>query len=75
MLFRISTFFGIINLIVTLTEDKITEIFVMDYEFCKVFDAMLRRWSIGKAENIMRSDAVNVGCHEIQGLCNMALII
>lgn len=44
----------------------------MAYEFCKVFDAMLRRWSLGKAGNFMRSDAVNAGCHEIQGLCNMA---
>lgn len=26
-----------------LTEDKITEIFVMADEFCKVFDALLRR--------------------------------
>ena len=31
-----------------LTEDKITEIFVMADEFCKVFNAMLRRRGLCK---------------------------
>ena len=31
-----------------LTEDKITEIFVIADEFCKVFNAMLRRRGLSK---------------------------
>ena len=34
-----------------LTEDKITEIFVMADEFCKVFNAMLRRRGLLEARN------------------------
>ena len=39
-----------------LTEDKITEIFVMADEFCKVFDAMLRRIGLSEPRNDRKRD-------------------
>lgn len=37
-----------------LTEDKITEIFVMADEFCKVFDAMLYRRGLDVGQRDVR---------------------
>ncbi len=39
-----------------LTEDKITAIFVMADEFCKVFDAMLRRRGLSEPRNDRKRD-------------------
>ena len=41
-----------------LTEDKITEIFVMADEFCKVFDAMLHR----RGHSAPRKDRNSANC-------------
>ena len=39
-----------------LTEDKITEIFVMADEFCKIFNAMLRRRGLSKPHKNRKRD-------------------
>ncbi len=38
-----------------LTEDKVIEIFVMADEFCKVFNAMLRRRVVCRVQQQMQS--------------------